>query len=261
MGNSNKATQRQTEIQQQIRRVGRVLVEDLVKKFGTTPQTIRKDLQALADENKIMRFHGGAALLAGIEYTSFEARKHIAAKEKKAVGKTVAQLIPNNIVLMLNIGTTTAAVAKQLKRHAGLKIITDNVNIANDLRTFSGVNVMVPGGSVRHSDGAIIGEAAVEFLQQFRADIAVIGTAAIGSDGTLFDYDLREAYVARAIIKNSQHVILAADHTKFDCTAPVQIGHLSQIDKLVTDKCTNRSILEICEKHSVELVIANSTSA
>jgi len=251
---------RQNAIFQHVRRNGRVLVEELVEMFGTTPQTIRKDLQVLADANKVMRFHGGAALLAGVEYTSFEARKHMAAKEKEVIGKAVAKLIPNNIVLMLNIGTTTAAVAQQLKYHAELKIITDNVNIANDLRTFAGINVMVPGGSVRRSDGAIIGEAAVEFLSQFRADIAVIGTAAIGADGTLFDYDLREAHVARAIIKNSRHVILAADHTKFDCSAPVQIGHLSQVDMLVSDDCTNSTILALCDQYDVELVNANATS-
>jgi len=254
-----KLSPRQIAIFQHVRRNGRVLVEELVDMFGTTPQTIRKDLQALADANKVMRFHGGAALLAGIEYTSFEARKHMAAKEKDVIGKAVAHLIPNNIVLMLNIGTTTAAVAQKLKYHAGLKIITDNVSIANDLRTFSGINVMVPGGSVRRSDGAIIGEAAVEFLGQFRADIAVIGTAAIDADGMLFDYDLREAHVARAIIKNSRHVILAADHTKFDCSAPVQIGHLSQVDTLVTDKCESDTMLALCDKHNVELVIANKT--
>lgn len=119
---------------------------------------------------------------------------------------------------------------------------------------------MVPGGSVRRSDGAIIGEAAVEFLSQFRADIAVIGTAAVGADGTLFDYDLREAHVARAIIKNSRHVILAVDHTKFDCSAPVQIGHLSQVDKLVTDECNRGTILALCDQYNVELVTANTGS-
>ena len=257
MDNLTTLSPRQTAIFQHVRRNGRVLVEELVEMFETTPQTIRKDLQALADANKVMRFHGGAALLAGVEYTSFEARKHMAAKEKELIGKTVSQLIPNNTVLMLNIGTTTAAVAQQLRHHAQLKVITDNVSIANELRTFSGINVMVPGGSVRRSDGAIIGEAAVEFLSQFRADIAVIGTAAIGGDGTLFDYDLREAHVARAIIQNSRHVILAADHTKFDCSAPVQIGHLSQVDKLVTDDCTSSSLLALCEKYNVELVNAN----
>lgn len=256
MNESVKLSQRQIAIFQHVRRNGRVLVEDLVEMFGTTPQTIRKDLQVLTDASKVTRFHGGAALLAGVEYTSFEARKHMAAKEKNIIGKAVAKLVPNNIVLMLNIGTTTAAVAQQLKHHAGLKVITDNVSIANDLRTFSGINVMVPGGSVRHSDGAIIGEAAVEFLGQFRADFAVIGTAAIGDDGTLYDYDLREAHVARAIIKNSRHVILAADHTKFGCSAPVQIGHLSQVDRLVTDETKNGTISELCNLHNVELVKA-----
>ncbi len=245
---------RQEAILLTVRRRGRVLVEDLVETFKTTPQTIRKDLQALSDASKVMRFHGGAALLAGVEYTSFEARKNVAAREKDLIGKAVAKLVPNDIMLMLNVGTTTAAVAQELKHHAGLKIITDNVSIANDLRTLSGIEVIVPGGIVRRSDGAVIGEAAVDFIRQFRADIAVIGTAAIGSDGALFDYDLREAHIVRAIVKNSRHIILAADSSKFERSAPVQIGHISQVHTLVTDAAPLPAIVSICKKNNVELI-------
>ncbi len=192
-----KFNNRQLAILGQVRQRGRVFVDELAELYTTTPQTIRKDLQVLADAHEVMRFHGGASLLAGIEYTGFEARRNIAAVEKDLIGRAVAERIPNNVALMINIGTTTAAVARHLNLHAGIKAVTDNVNIANELRTYPGIEVMVPGGIVRHSDGAILGEAAVDFIRQFRADIAVIGAAAIATDGALLDYDLREAHVGK----------------------------------------------------------------
>lgn len=253
-----KFNPRQLAILDQARQKGRVFVDELAELYTTTPQTIRKDLQILADANEVMRFHGGASLLAGIEYTGFDTRRKIAAVEKDLIGRTVAQRIPNNVALMINIGTTTAAVARHLNTHAGLKVVTDNVNIANDLRVFPGVEVMVPGGIVRRSDGAILGEAAVDFIRQFRADIAVIGASAIASDGALLDYDLREAHVARAIIENAHHVILAADSSKFDRSAPMRIGDLSQVQTLVTDHCKNPAVRSMCEKHHIELVEART---
>lgn len=247
---------RQVAILQHLQLNGRAMVDDLAERFTTTPQTIRKDLSVLADESKIMRFHGGAALLAGIEYTGFEVRKEIAKDEKERIGKAASEQIPNYAAIIINAGTTTAAVARNLNQHSGLKVVTDSVNIANDIRTFSGVEVIVPGGSVRRSDGVILGEAAVDFIRQFRADIAVIGSAAIEADGSLLDYDLREASIARAIIENARHVILAVDSTKYERIAPVCIGHLSQVQSLVTDAGCPTALRRLCELHGVSLTVA-----
>ena len=85
----------------------------------------------------------------------------------------------------------------------------------------------IAGGIVRGSDGGIVGEAAVDFIKQFKVDYAVIGASAIDADGALLDFDYREVKVAQAIIANARHVILVSDSTKFERTAPVRIAHLS----------------------------------
>lgn len=247
---------RQAAILQHLQLNGRVLVEDLAERFATTPQTIRKDLSVLAERSEIMRFHGGATLLAGVEYIGFDVRKEISRDEKENIGLAVARQIPNNAAIIINAGTTTAAVARNLAQHSGLKIVTDSVYIANEIRGYSGVEVIVPGGTVRRSDGVILGAAAVDFIRQFRADIAVIGAAAIEASGSLLDYDLREASVARAIIENARHVILAVDSTKYDRIAPVCIGHLSQIQSLVTDADCPASLKRLCDANDVSLTVA-----
>jgi DeoR family transcriptional regulator, glycerol-3-phosphate regulon repressor len=96
--------------------------------------------------------------------------------------------------------------------------------------------VIVAGGLVRHRDGGLIGEATIDFIQQFRVDFGIIGISGIDLDGTLLDFDYREVRAARAIIDNSRKVFLAADHTKFGRNAMVRLGNIAEIDTLFTDQ-------------------------
>lgn len=245
---------RQSEIIQLAKDNGRVLVDDLAAHFRVTPQTIRKDLNDLCDQRLLSRIHGGALFPSGIENLEYEARRKIAADEKDAIGQAAARIIPDNASLFVNIGTTTEAVSKALLDHKGLMVITNNINVANRMRIYPSMEVVIAGGVVRGSDGGIVGEAAVDFIRQFKVDYAVIGASAIDHDGALLDFDFREVKVAQAIIANARHVILVADRTKFERTAPVRIAHLSQMDTFITDQCELASIRKICAESDVNLL-------
>jgi len=245
---------RQNTILEIAKQVGRVTVDDLAARFDVSPQTIRKDLNDLCDQRLLARVHGGAILSSGIENFGYDARRAIANDEKEAIGRHTATLIPNNASLFINIGTTTEAVARSLLQHAGLMVITNNINVANAMRTYREIEVIIAGGVVRRSDGGIVGEAAVDFIKQFKVDYAVIGASAIDHDGALLDFDYREVKVAQAIIANARHVILVSDQTKFERTAPVRIAHLSQVDTFITDRCDLPSVRKICAESEVQLI-------
>jgi DeoR family glycerol-3-phosphate regulon repressor len=245
--------ERQNRILEIAKQLGRVTVDDLAGRFDVSPQTIRKDLNELCDQRLLARVHGGAILSSGIENFGYDARRAIAGEEKEAIGKAAAALIPNDASLFINIGTTTEAVARALIQHSGLMVITNNINVANALRPFPALEVIIAGGVVRRSDGGIVGEAAVDFIKQFRVDYAIIGASAIDEDGALLDYDFREVKVTQAIISNARHVALVADATKFRRAAPVRIGHLSQMNSFVTDRCDSDAIRAICEEARVEM--------
>jgi DeoR family glycerol-3-phosphate regulon repressor len=245
---------RQAEILEIAKVEGRVLVEDLALRFSVTPQTIRKDLNDLCNGRILSRVHGGAIFPGGTENVKYEARRSIAASEKQAIGRAAANLIPNNASLFINIGTTTEAVGEALLGHNELMVITNNINVANKLRIFPSIEVVIAGGVVRGSDGGIVGEAAVDFIRQFKVDYAIIGASAIDGDGALLDYDFREVKVAQAIIANARHVILVADSTKFERVAPVRIGHLSQVNTFVTDECRIESVRIAAAEHGVRLI-------
>jgi DeoR family transcriptional regulator, glycerol-3-phosphate regulon repressor len=245
--------ERQSRILEIAKKLGRVTVDDLAGRFEVSPQTIRKDLNELCDQRLLARVHGGAILSSGIENVGYDARRAIAREEKEAIGREAAGLIPNDASLFINIGTTTEAVGRALTGHTGLMVITNNINVANAMRPFPAIEVIISGGVVRRSDGGIVGEAAVDFIRQFRVDYAIIGVSAIDEDGSLLDYDFREVKVAQAIISNARHVVLVADATKFQRAAPVRIGHLSQVGSFVTDRCESAAIRRICGEAKVAL--------
>ena len=251
-------TMRQAKIVEMARGAGEVTVEQLVDAFGVTPQTIRKDLNALCDRGALKRTHGGAMHPSGVENLEYEARRQMATQQKHAIGAAAAELIPDNASLFINIGTTTEAVSQALTSHRGLMVITNNINVANHLRVVPGTEVVIAGGVVRPSDGGIVGEAAVDFIRQFKVDFAVIGVSAIDEDGALLDFDYREVKVAQAIIANARHVILVSDSSKFERTAPVRVGHLSQANSFITDFCPLDSIRALCADAGIRLIETGS---
>jgi DeoR family transcriptional regulator, glycerol-3-phosphate regulon repressor len=245
---------RQEEIVALAKAKGRVQVEELASLFAVTPQTIRKDLNELCDARVLNRIHGGAIFPSGTENLKYEARRAMASAEKHEIGLAAAAMIPDNSSLFINIGTTTEAVGEALVDHHELMVITNNINVANRLRIYPAIEVVIAGGVVRGSDGGIVGEAAVDFIRQFKVDFAVIGVSAIDEDGALLDFDYREVKVAQAIIANARHVILVTDSGKFERTAPVRIGHISQMNTVITDRCPIARIRNICTEHDVRLV-------
>ena len=162
----------------------------------------------------------------------------------------------DNASLLINIGTTTEEVAKALSGHSGLLVITNNLHVANELYRNPSVQVIITGGSIRKGDGGIVGAVTVEQIDQFRADLAIIGTSAIDPDGALLDFDVHEVQISRAIIEHARKVMLVADSSKFLRSAPVKIAQLSEIDIFVTDRLPSDEVAEMCRRCGVEVVEA-----
>ena len=247
---------RQSDIVQLARESGRVTVDALATRFRVSPQTIRKDLNDVCERGLLQRVHGGAVLSSGVANYAYEARRILASEEKRRIGKAAAALIPDGCSLVINIGTTTEQVAMALGGKKDLLVITNNINVVNILRENTEIELIVAGGVVRHSDGGVVGEAAVGLIEQFKVDYAIIGASAIDQDGSIMDYDYREVKIAQAIIDNARHTILVSDNMKFERTAPVRIGHLSQLDHFVTNQTLPEHLAQVCADGDVQVDIA-----
>ena len=246
-----KLSIRQQNIMAEARQYGQVLVDELVQKFTVTPQTIRKDLNELSEQKLLARVHGGAVLATGIANVGYEQRRHIASGEKQVLAQLCAAQIPDNSSLFINIGTTTEAVAQALLGHRDLMVITNNLNVANILIQNESFEVIVAGGVLRHTDRAIVGEATVDFVRQFKLDYAVIGASALDEEGALLDYDYREVRVTQAILENARERFLVTDSSKLERNAPVRVAHVSQLSGLFMNELNSVELREICSQHDV----------
>ena len=213
---------RHQKIVELVKQKGYLSTDELVALFDVSPQTIRRDLNELAEANVIRRHHGGAASPSTAENSDYHDRKHFFSQEKNRIANQVVQLIPNGASLFIDIGTTSEAVAFAL---------------------------------LARQDGGIIGESTVEFLSQFRLDFGILGISAIDLDGTLLDYDYHEVQVKRAIIENSRNTLLVTDHSKFSRRAMVKLGSITDVEYVFTDSDVPPSIDELLKNKNVNLVV------
>lgn len=241
-----------------VRDEGYVPIEVLARRFNMTPQTIRRDINTLAEEGLLQRHHGGAGLPSTVENLAYSTRQTLSADAKRRIAKLAAQQIPDGASLFINIGTTTEEVAKALIHHKGLRIITNNLNVAAIFSDVASGDVIIAGGLVRKRDRGILGEATLDFIRQFKVDFGIIGISGIEFDGTLLDFDFREVQVAKAIIANARQILLVTDHTKFGRSAMVRLGSVDQVDALITDRPPPQALRDVLAKAETRLYIADS---
>ncbi|MBW3695490.1 DeoR/GlpR family transcriptional regulator [Vibrio sp. T187] len=247
-----KAVKRHQEIIELVQTHGFVSTDELVERFDVSPQTIRRDLNELAELNKLRRNHGGATLASSSENSSYQSRQVSAQDEKEKVASALVQHIPNGATLFIDIGTTPEAIARALlKEHEQLRIVTNNINVATILMTKPDFKVILAGGEVRNVDGGVTGEATLDFISQFRLDFGILGISGIDHDGSLLDFDYHEVRVKRAIIENSRCVFLGVDHSKFGRNAMVKLGSISDIDRIFTDVPPPKEIAAIARENEV----------
>ena len=246
---------RQQKTLELVRERGYISIEELAQYFDVTPQTIRRDINQLADEGLLRRYHGGAAHDSSVENTEYTMRVGYMLEEKLRIAEAVAAAVPDHASLFINIGTTTESIAHALLNHTGLKIITNNLNVAKILSTKEDFEVLIASGRVR-PDGGVIGLATADFFKQFKADYALIGISGIDEDGTLLDFDFQEVCVSQEILSSARQVFLAADSSKFGRNAMIRLGSLKQVDSIFTDQQPNEQYLKTIHDLGVNLVVA-----
>lgn len=236
---------------------GYVSIEELAVKFDVTPQTIRRDINKLSSQGMLRRFHGGACLTSSVRNIAYQTRKSLYFEEKVRIAEFTVDHIPDEASVFINIGTTTEEVARALvNKRKGIKVITNNLNVASILSANENFEVIIAGGMVRSKDFGITGEATVEFIRQFKVDIGIIGVSGIDSDGSLLDFDYNEVRVAKTIIENSRQIYLITDSSKFGRNAMVRLGDLSDIDAIFTDADPPKEFRQAISEAGVSLHIA-----
>ncbi len=233
---------------------GSLAISALAQALDVSLETIRRDVKPLEEAGQLIRIHGAVGLAGQLGEAPFQKRMRENAEAKRAIARTLAATIRDGDSVMLDTGTTTSFLARELISHHRLTIITNSSDIARTLATQNGNRVYMAGGELRPDSGAAFGPSALDFVSQFAVTHAVISAGAVDPSG-IMDFDLDEATFARRVLLRGQRRIVVTDHTKFGRRGLISVCGYADITTLVTDQAPPDPISTAIAGHEVQLLL------
>ena len=251
------AEDRRDRISEEVRRRGRVSVSRLAAAYDVTAETVRRDLIELEQRGELRRVHGGAVAPARTrqEVAVDERAGHMAAEKERIAEAALALLPDDGGTVLVDAGTTTAALVERFPAERRLTVVTNAVPHALRLVQLPEVTVIVVGGRLRARTLANVDEPAVEALRNLRVDVAFVATNGLTERGCSTP-DLAEAAVKRALVAAADRVVLLADHTKFGEEHFVRFAELADLDVVVTDDGADPDDLVALKAAEIQVVLA-----
>ncbi len=243
---------------------GTATIAGLAERLGVSLETVRRDVRPLTESGTLLRVHGAVGLAGQLGEAPFQKRMRENAAAKQAIAKTVAAMVRDGDSLMLDTGTTTSFVARELTGHRRLTVVTNSTDIARILATRNGNRVFLAGGALRPDSGAAFGKSAMDFVAGFRVRLTILSAGAVDETG-LMDYDLEEAELARLMLARADLRAVVTDHSKFGRAGLIRVAGFDGIDTLVTDRTPPPAIAAALRAANVDLTLplhlAANTSA
>lgn len=231
----NCLSRRHAEIRQMLHDHMSASVSDLAEWLGVSAETIRRDLRLMAERGEVLKMHGAAALPHAVGEAPFERRMRENALGKRAIARRAALAIADGDSIMLDTGTTTSYLARELLQKRGLTVVTNSSDIARTLSTVNGNKVHMAGGELQGDNGAAFGNSAIAFVQRFNVRHAIITAGALDPKTGVNDYNLAEAEFAATVLARGERRVVVTDHSKFGKSALVNVCGFATLDCLVTD--------------------------
>lgn len=247
---------RQEKICQLIVQRGECSVEELTEALGVSGMTVRRDLQVLADRGRVIRTHGGATLgeRASFDF-SFLQRARENQDAKREIAKTAVRLCENAKTVMLDGSTTTLAIARALRGHTGLTVITTSLPAAAELQFDQGIDVLLPGGYIQPHSPDLTGSLTEQNLEMLRADLVFLGVDGIDSEGGVYTEPPDNTHMLLKMAASAREVYVAADGSKFNRQALRRFGNLAEWTGLVTNPTADPDFLAKLQKAGVKVVL------
>ena len=255
---SSKKHKRRAMIQQLVHEQGGLSVGALAELLDVSTQTIRRDLDKLCAGDALRRRHGRIELAEDRLNTPFDQRAGTNLVGKRAIAEHAASLIPNGSSLFLSIGSTTLSVARALRHHKELTVITNNLSAAMALSEEVTNRIILPGGELRLPDRDMIGENVEAFFGRFRAEFAVFGVAGVGEAGELLEFHPAEVRACQCMRANARTSMLVVDATKFGRLAPAYVGDIAEVDRVIADRPPAKPFELLVEALGERMVFAES---
>jgi DeoR family transcriptional regulator, glycerol-3-phosphate regulon repressor len=251
-------SKRHGEILKLLQEEGTITIASLADRLGVSLETVRRDVKPLTSDGTVLKMHGAIGLPAMVGEAPFERRMRENANAKRAIARLVAVTIRDGESIMMDTGTTTSFLARELTGHRRLTIVTNSSDIARTLATVNGNKVYMAGGELRSDSGGAFGVSAIEFVSRFSVNHAIISVGAVDAVAGVMDYDLEEAEFARMVLSRGIRSLAVTDHTKFGRQGLVQVCGFSSLTELVTDRAPPRAIALALGEAGTRVTVAHA---
>ncbi len=225
--------ERQAFILHNVNLHNRVLSSDLSAAINVSEDTIRRDLQELAEHNKLIKVHGGA--LSKSFHVAFNSSKVYAQESKKKIAQKAASLVKDGMFVLTSGGTTIIELAKALPENLHATFITGSLPVALEYIHHPNIEVLVIGDKVSKSSKITVGGGAISQIRQLKADICFLGTNAIDPGHGLTDNDWDVVHVKKAMIESAKTVVAVTISEKLNSVQPIRVCEAGDIDILITE--------------------------
>ncbi|MDD3337524.1 MAG: DeoR/GlpR family DNA-binding transcription regulator [Lachnospiraceae bacterium] len=250
--------ERHEEILKYINETQKANTNELAAKFKVSKVTIRRDIDILASHGLVIKTHGGAvafnnSLQYEIPYT-LKAEHNLSAK--KAIGVTASRLIKDGDIIILDSGSTTLEIARNIIQK-NITVVTDDIKIAMELSCKDNITVIVCGGTLSDPVFTLTGNTAVEFFSKLHVNKTFLGCDAVDLDFGISNRTYGEVDIKSAMMDAADEIIMVTDESKLDKKVFCYLCDISKLDKLVIDKIDERNSRGFAER-GVEIILAKS---
>lgn len=252
------AEERHLEIIARAKLSGRVDVSGLAQDLHVAGETIRRDLKVLERRGLVHRVHGGAIAVERLEVVepALSEREQSNAAHKIAIARAARDFLPESGSVILDAGSTTAALAQLFPTDSDLTVLTHSVPHVSTMLGLAHIDLHVVGGQIRRRTLAAVGPWARGAYGEVRADVVFIGTNGVSLDRGLTTPDQHEADIKRSLTRAARRKIVLADHSKLGRDELVSFAQLADVDTIITDSAANSAYIEELRSHDIQVVLA-----
>jgi DeoR family transcriptional regulator of aga operon/DeoR family fructose operon transcriptional repressor len=246
---------RRQDLLKRVNLEGQVTVTELATEYGVSEVTIRTDLQALADQNLLMRTHGGAVAINRVPELSLNLRRQQQPAEKATIGAAAAAQILNGEAIFLDTSSTALSIIPHLINHRDLTVLTNSLAVSQALVDMPGITVVMSGGTLQRDTMSLVGVDGLELLRRYNIQKAFLGAHGLSDPEGLTDVSAAEAEVKQQIVRACRTVIAVLDSTKWGRVGLASFAHLGDLDMIITSGEPPQNLLNKAKSLDIEVII------
>lgn len=251
------AIERKRYILDELQRNGSVVITDLAERIQVSSMTIRRDLNAMAEDGMVTLEHGGAVLNSGLLFEcSISFKNEINVSEKQRIAAKCMEYINEGDSVFLDAGTTPNELAALLRGKRNISVLTHSLLVANTTATMRNIKLIMCPGEFRENSMAFLGPLTDDFIQHFQIDTLFLALEGIDLTDGLSVVDVQDGHTKKVLVEKAKRVICMADHSKFNKSFFYKIAPITDVDLVITDDGLDAATQELFRQNNIPLVLA-----